>query len=338
MPKKKTHKQNHTRKSANILKYIAWILAIIALILSSVVIGYYFGYDKASSDLKKKTKQESVKRVDAIAKIEHSLKKTNEKSVNKRLQEVLKKEVKQTYVSASHELDDKISAMAPEAVTRPIVLSSSKPKLAIIIDDVGRLSQVKAINSLHLTLNKSFLPPSANRPNTPKLAKRESFYMIHLPMEAMSFSAEEPKTLRITDSQRKVTNRIKEIKKLFPKVKYINNHTGSKFTADEKAMNKLIAALNENHIYFVDSRTTAQTKAPEVLKNFGQKYVARDVFLDHHMEKDYVKAQLKDAIRIAKTHGSCIAIGHPHPNTLAALRESKKLLKEVDLVYINQIY
>jgi len=338
MPKKKPHKKNHTKKSANILKYIAWILAIIALMLSSVVIGYYFGYDKASADVKKKTKQESIKRVDAIAKIEHSLKKTNEKSVNKRLQEVLKKEVKETYVSALHELDNKISAKVPKAAIRPIVHTSSKPKLAIIIDDVGRLSQVRAIDNLHLILNKSFLPPSAVRPNTPKLAKHEDFYMVHLPMEAMSFSAEEPKTLRITDSQEVVSNRIKEIKKLFPKVRYINNHTGSKFTANERAMNKLIAALNDNHIYFVDSRTTAQTKAPKVLKNFGQKYVSRDVFLDNKMDKNYIKAQLKDAIRIAKIHGTAIAIGHPHPHTLAALGESKKLLKEVDLVYINQIY
>jgi len=338
MPKKKTHKKNHANKSAKILKYIAWFLAIIALILSSIVVGYYFGYDKASNDIKKQSKQENIKHVDAIAKIEKSLKKNKAKSVNKRLQEVLKKEVKQTYISASHELDNKKLAKIPKAVTRPIILSSTKPKLAIIIDDVGRLSQVKALNSLHLHLTKSFLPPSSVRPNTPTLAKHESFYMIHLPMEAMSFSAEEPNTLRITDSQERVTKRIKEIKKLFPKVRYINNHTGSKFTSNEKAMNKLIAALNQNHIYFVDSRTTAQTKAPKVLKNFGQKYVARDVFLDHHMEKDYVKAQIKDAIRIAKTHGSCIAIGHPHPNTIAALRESKNFLKEVDLVYINQIY
>jgi len=338
MAKKKIHKKNHANKSANILKYIAWILAIIALILSSVVVGYYFGYNQANSNVKEPTKQKSIKHLDAIAKIENSLKKKNEKSVNKRLQEVLKKEVKQSYISASHELDDKKLAKVPKAVTRPVILSSIKPKLAIIIDDVGRLSQVKALNALHLHLTKSFLPPSPIRPNTPRLARSESFYMIHLPMEAMSFSAEEPKTLRITDSQATVNNRIKEIKKLFPKVRYINNHTGSKFTADEKAMNKLIAALNQNHIYFVDSRTTAQTKAPKVLKNFGQKYIARDVFLDHHMEKDYVKAQIKDAIRIAKTHGSAIAIGHPHPNTIAALRESKKLLQEVDLVYINQIY
>jgi polysaccharide deacetylase 2 family uncharacterized protein YibQ len=183
----------------------------------------------------------------------------------------------------------------------------------------------------------SFLPPSPRRPNTPKLASRESIYMVHLPMEAQNFSAEEPFTLRINDSQQLITQRVTEIKRLFPKVEYINNHTGSKFTANETAMNKLIFALKSNNINFIDSRTTAQTQAPIVLKNFGLNYVARDVFLDHHMEKEYVLEQIKVAIKVAKSHGSAIAIGHPHKNTLQALYESKKLLNQVDLVYINRL-
>jgi len=55
------------------------------------------------------------------------------------------------------------------------------------------------------------------------------------------------------------------------------------------------------------------------------------------MEKEYVLGQIKIAIKVAKSHGSAIAIGHPHKNTLQALYESKKLLKQVDLVYINRL-
>ena len=161
--------------------------------------------------------------------------------------------------------------------------------------------------------------------------------MIHLPMEAQNWSAEEPNTLRISDSQHKISMRIKEIVKLFPAVRYTNNHTGSKFTSNEIAMNRLIFALNANNIHFVDSRTIAETKAPKVMKNFGLKYVSRDVFLDHHMDKAYVKNQIKKAVKIAKIHGTAIAIGHPHKNTIQALRESKKLLKDVDIVFINRL-
>jgi hypothetical protein len=74
------------------------------------------------------------------------------------------------------------------------------------------------------------------------------------------------------------------------------------------------------------------------MKNFGYKYVSRDVFLDHHPDKESVKKQIKEAIRIAKLHGTAIAIGHPHKNTLLALKESKYLLKDVDLVYVDRLY
>jgi len=333
MAKRKTTKNKNG--SSKILTYIAWTLALIALVLSSLISGYYIGYDDAKESFQKETKQEQTKRLAVLKKLE-KVAKPKEKNVKTRLKEVLKKDTKQ-YVSASHELDGQSLSHIPKMIKREKKIVSYKPRLAIIIDDVGTASQVRAIKSLGLNLTMSFLPPSSARPNTPALASKEKRYMIHLPMEAQNWSAEEPNTLRINDSQSKISERIKEIKKLFPKVRYINNHTGSKFTSNEIAMNRLMFALNAHDIYFVDSRTTAQTKAPKVMKNFGLKYVARDVFLDHHMDKAYVKKQIKEAIKVAKNHGTAIAIGHPHKNTLQALYESKKLLKDVDIVFINRL-
>ena len=337
MRKKNNNKKKTNPKASKLLTYIAWALALVALSMSTFLTGYYLGYDSAKDEFTQEKKVEKQKRLKVLKKLEKSVK-SEHTSVNKRLKEVLHKEAKKVnYVSASHELDGGSLAKVPKFVRKEIQVVKGKPKLAIIIDDVGTASQVKAIKSLRIPLTMSFLPPSKARPNTPKLAAKEKFYMVHLPMEAKNWSAEEPKTLRVHDSQKVVLNRIKEIKKWFPKVHYINNHTGSKFTANETAMNRLIYALKKNNIYFIDSRTTAQTKAPKVLKNFGLKYVARDVFLDHHMDKPYVLKQIKQAIEVAKKHGTAIAIGHPHKNTLQALYESKKLLKDVDLVFINRL-
>ena len=333
MAKRKRSKAAHSSK---ILTYIAWGLAIVAMVLSSLVAGYYFGYEDAQADISKQAKIEHKKRLSIAKKLEKSVKEKRKTTVNKRLKEVLKKETKH-YVSASHEFDDTALGKPPKMAKRKMKLSPVKPMLAIIIDDVGTKSQVNAIKSLNMPLTMSFLPPSKARPNSAKLASHEKLYMVHLPLEAQSFSAEEPDTLRISDSQQKISARIRNIKNLFPKVHHINNHTGSKFTSNEVAMNRLIYALRANNINFIDSRTTAETKAPKVLKNFGLNYVARDVFLDHHMDKKYIKEQIKKAIQVAKTHGTAIAIGHPHANTILALNESKKLLKEVELVYINRL-
>lgn len=333
MAKRKSSKKKNNSK---VLVYIAWFLALVAFALSILVAGYYFGYKDAKNEVVKTTGSNKKSRLELIKKLEKTVQR-KQVNVTSRLKEVLKKDTK-SYISASHELEDVKLVHVPRKIKRELKLTTKKARLSIIIDDVGTRSQVAAIKSLGLPLTMSFLPPSKARPNTPKLAQKENFYMIHLPMEAQNFSAEEPNTLRVDDSQNVISARIKEIKKLFPKVAYINNHTGSKFTSNEVAMNRLISALNDNKIHFLDSRTTAETKAPIVLKNFGLEYISRDVFLDHHMEKEYVLKQIKQAIKIAKTHGTAVAIGHPHKNTLQAIYESKELFKDVELIYINKIF
>ncbi len=337
-------KKKNSKNSSKILSYIVWTLVALALSIGALIAGYYIGYDEAKEDIliqkhvknKKLSKLKTNKAKDKI-------------SVNKRLKDVLKKDTKKIdkrvsqlknidktkYISASHEYEGRSLPQAPKREIKRVI---TKPKLAIIMDDVSVKSQVAAIKALNIPLTMSFLPPSSYRPNSPVLASKENFYMVHLPMEAMSFTKEEPFTLRVSDSQSKISSRISKIKKLFPRVKYINNHTGSKFTSNEQSVNRLIYALNKQGISFIDSRTTAQTKVPKVMKNYGYKYVARDVFLDHHMEKEYVKKQIIEAINSAKKHGTAIAIGHPHANTILALKESKDLFKDVELVLVNGLY
>ena len=337
MSKKKHRKSKNT---SHLLTYIAWTLAFITVILASLAIGYYVGFNDAQEELASKKDIKEQKRLALLQKLENVSTKDEKKSVNSRLKEILKSapEKKDELLDATHEYDPSKLAKPPVREKIKIVTADEKPKLAIILDDVSVRSQVESIKRLHLPITMSFLPPSKIRPNSAKLAQKEPFYMVHLPMEAMSFTKEEPFTLRVSDSQNKISSRIKKIQELFPKVKYINNHTGSKFTSNERSVNMLIYELKKRGINFIDSRTIADTKVPKVMKNYGLKYVGRDVFLDHHTEKSYVKGQIKEAIKIAKEHGSAIAIGHPHKNTLLAIRESKALFKDVDLVLVDKVY
>ena len=334
---------------SKVLTYISLGLAFVASVIGSLVLGYYFGYSDASEDIKKQEQILQEKKINSQKRVVTATKKDKQKSVNKRLKEVLKKEVKHKkqitkssvrnipayQVSGAHEYDDPALDKPPKRAIKKVL---NKPKLAIIIDDMSLKSQVKSIKSLGIPLTMSFMPPRSARPDSAHLASKEEFYMVHLPLGAMHFSKEEPHTLHVTDSQQTISKRVEEITKLFPRVRYINNHTGSKFTSNELAMNRLIFSLKKNNIQFIDSRTTSKTAVPKVMKNFGLRYMSRDVFLDHHMDEKYVLGQIKEAIRVAKLHGTAIAIGHPHPNTISALRKSKKLLKQVDLVYINKLY
>jgi len=374
MPKRK---KSAPKKSSNFLKYITWILSFIAVVVVVFVVGYYVGQDGAKKEtVVKERPKDEVKPPIAQKLQEESVKKEHSKeepSVNTKLKEVLQKESKtaekpketplksepsrdvnitkqkeivasketvaskevtKEYESASHEIEDGQLPTAPE---RKIVQGIHKPKLAIIIDDVSTSSHVNTIKSLHLPITMSFLPPSKSRPASDALAAKEDFYMVHLPMEAQDFKAEEPLTLRVDDSHAKILQRVEEIKQLFPRVKYINNHTGSKFTADEAAMDRLISVLKSQNIAFIDSRTTGNSKAQKVSKKYDLEYMGRDVFLDHQMDKGYIVSQIKKAIQVAKKHGSAISIGHPHTNTIAALNESKAILREVELVLVDKL-
>ncbi|MEA3316145.1 MAG: divergent polysaccharide deacetylase family protein, partial [Campylobacterota bacterium] len=217
------------------------------------------------------------------------------------------------------------------------IVVSKKPKLIIIIDDVTTQRQIDKIKDIGYPVNMSFLPPIPRHKYSAKITKNLDYYMIHLPLEASSYKNNEDKTLLITDSYETIENRIKELKELYPNAKYINNHTGSKFTGDTESMDKLLRALKKYNLIFVDSRTTAKSVVKDVAKKYGMQVFSRNIFLDNKKDKEYITKQLKRAIKISKKHGSAIAIGHPYSITISTLKDVKDLLKDLDVIYMEQI-
>ncbi len=222
---------------------------------------------------------------------------------------------------------------------KPIKKESIKqlPKLAIIIDDITTKHQINTIIDISYPITMAFLPPTKRHKDSAIIAQEIDIYMIHLPLEASSLHFEELNTLHINDNINTIEQRIKELKKLYPRAKYINNHTGSKFTADKEAMDKLLSILKKYNYTFLDSRTTAKTVAKKYAKKHKVKYLSRNVFLDNKKDKNYIQKQLRKVVRIAKRDGMAIAIGHPHSITLQTLSQSKHLLQGLDIVFIDKL-
>lgn len=295
------------------LHYFYWVLAIVSVLGAAGVVGFYAGYNMAKEE-------------DAALLTKHA-------KVAKTLQRKITELSNQT---AKHEYDD--SSKPPNGLEKKVEKAAGKKgQLAIIFDDVSFAGDVTHIKALGIPVTMSFLPPTSRHPDSAKLAAEEPYYMVHLPMEAMNFHSPEKATLLTTDTKERVVERIRDVKKLFPNVEYINNHTGSKFTSDESAMNKLIFALRLEKIGFIDSRTTAESKAKKVMNRYKMPYLTRDIFLDHDDDVESIKGQIKKAVRIAGKYGKCIAICHPHKATLQALEESKPLFEEVELVRIDKL-
>ena len=220
---------------------------------------------------------------------------------------------------------------------RKALPAGSRAKLAIIIDDVGTDEQAQKIAALPVRVTPSIFPPEYQRKDTRSLARGFEHYAIHLPMEASS-AKNNSATLRASDNYEKLRGVIAKLRADFPNAKFINNHTGSKFTADERAMQNLLRAMNEHGFLFIDSRTSSATKAKAAMKGLGMRYVHRDVFLDNQNSVAAVRKKLREAVTLAKKQGYAIAIGHPKSSTLRALANSADILGEVDLVYLDEIY
>jgi polysaccharide deacetylase 2 family uncharacterized protein YibQ len=216
--------------------------------------------------------------------------------------------------------------------------NKSKPKLAIIIDDVSSMKQKKAILNIGYNVTMAFLPPQKGHSNSSKIAQDLPVHMIHFPMQASPrFKSKEKITLTINDSYEKIEGIVKKLRQQYPKAKYTNNHTGSVFTQDGNAMDKLFRALKKYNFVFVDSRTTAKSVAKKYAQKYGMPYIVRNTFLDNERNFQYIQNQLKKAIKIAKKRGYAIAIGHPYSMTIKVLRESKHLLKDVETIFINKL-
>ena len=220
---------------------------------------------------------------------------------------------------------------------RKALPAGSRAKLAIIIDDVGTDEQAQKIAALPVRVTPSIFPPEYQRKDTRSLARGFEHYAIHLPMEASS-AKNNSATLRASDNYEKLRGVIAKLRADFPNAKFINNHTGSKFTADERAMQNLLRAMNEHGFLFIDSRTSPATKAKAAMNGLGMRYVHRDVFLDNQNSVAAVRKKLREAVTLAKKQGYAIAIGHPKSSTLRALANSADILGEVDLVYLDEIY
>ncbi|MEA3553272.1 MAG: divergent polysaccharide deacetylase family protein [Campylobacterota bacterium] len=225
-----------------------------------------------------------------------------------------------------------------EKVDLPIIKKDTGlPKLAVIIDDVTTSYQIKRIQDIGYIVNMAFLPPTKHHRNSAKVTNNLNDYMIHLPLEASSHRYEEVDTLYIGHSIEKIDNKIKTLKSLYPKATFINNHTGSKYTSNKQAMDKLLKVLKKYNYTFIDSKTTAKSVVLESAKKYDIRVLTRNIFLDNKKDKKYIQKQLKRAVAIAKKNGSAIAIGHPYSITFSTLKESKHLLKGVELVFVKSL-
>jgi len=223
------------------------------------------------------------------------------------------------YPVAAHAFPAWLTAAAPEPAAPP----AADPKIAIVIDDLGAdLAATDRVLALPRAVSLSFLPYAEATPFLAAEAARIGHaVLLHMPMEAEGNHDPGPFALTTSLSPADIRVRLAAALARVPEATGINNHMGSRFTADRDALIPVAEELAARHLFFFDSRTTAATQVVPVSRAFGVASAGRDVFLDDEQTDDAVGAQLMELEHRARASGVAIAIGHPHAVTLAALKD-----------------
>ncbi len=104
----------------------------------------------------------------------------------------------------------------------------------------------------------------------------------------------------------------------------------------------LARELRERNKYFVDSYTTPNTKAEDIMQAYGVPTMGRQVFLDNVDDPAYIRRQLARLAANAERDGGALGIGHvgsSHLNTLDVLIEEIPLLisQGFEFVFVSEL-
>jgi uncharacterized protein len=198
-----------------------------------------------------------------------------------------------------------------------------KPLIAVVLDDVG-VARHHAELAIDLpgVVTLAFMTYADGVGNLAARARAKGHeLMLHVPMQPLDGEVDAgPHALTVDLSERELLKRLAWGLDRFPGYIGINNHMGSRFTQDERGMRIVLDELKRRGLLFLDSRTIGNTVGGKLAARMGMAHVMRDVFLDNEMDEAAVYKQLVETERIAARKGQAIAIGHPHPATIAAIR------------------
>ena len=214
-------------------------------------------------------------------------------------------------------------------------------RIAIVIDDMGASPmRTQEIIALKAPLTSSFVTFATQLDKQTLQATQAGHeLMIHVPMQPKSdiFVSNDVLTIDMTEAQ--ISQAFAQMLKKFHHVVGVNNHMGSRFTEHADKLVPVMKLLAKSGLFFLDSKTTAQSQGESVAKKYGVPSVHRHVFLDNENNLEYILRQLALTEKIARQNGYAIAIGHPKTQTSKALSAWLKTLddKHIELVHLSEL-
>ena len=223
----------------------------------------------------------------------------------------------------------------PRPTVRPTLPPGAHGRLAILLDDAGQsfdlVPRAAALPEAVGVAVLPFLPHSAE--TAAELHRTGHEVWLHLPMEPRSRGTNPGAgVILVSMSEEEVRRTVRSALNNVPHIVGVNNHMGSRATADLRTMTWVMQEVGARGLRFIDSRTTAATVAEEAARAQGIPTGRRKVFLDNDPDPAAIARQLEEAVYRARRDGEAIAIGHLHRPTLGVLERRLPRLRGVTLV------
>jgi polysaccharide deacetylase 2 family uncharacterized protein YibQ len=213
----------------------------------------------------------------------------------------------------------------PTATPKPRPAPGARGRLGILLDDAGQSTDLLAVavklpDQVGVAV-LPFLPHSAEIADAMHEGGHEVW--LHLPMEPERYPDSDPGpgALLVGMNDSEIRSAVHAAINNVPHVVGVNNHMGSRATADLRVMTWVMQELHARNLGFIDSRTTRDTVAEEVARTLGVPCARRNVFLDNQRSTASIKKQLAEAVELCRIDGAAIAIGHLDPVTVKVLGE-----------------
>lgn len=212
----------------------------------------------------------------------------------------------------------------PKIIPKPAPVEVAA-KIAIIIDDWGySLSNISSLKEINIPLDISvlpFLPYSKKAAYEARLNNKE--VMLHLPLEPHPNSQIrlENKVILTNMKQQEIIKILNDALKSVAYARGVNNHMGSLATENKDVMAVIFKEIRKKGLFFVDSLVTVNTICSELAEELQVKFGQRSVFLDNKSDAEYIRNQFYKLVKVAKSQGYAIGIGHDHALTLKVIKE-----------------
>ncbi|MCH7833414.1 MAG: divergent polysaccharide deacetylase family protein [Proteobacteria bacterium] len=200
--------------------------------------------------------------------------------------------------------------------------AAGRPRIAIVIDDLG-IDKPRTARAIRLPgpLTLSFMTYATGLGQQTRDARSAGHELLmHIPMEPGSLDVDPgPNVLLTGVPRRELLASLNWNLDQFGGYVGVNNHMGSRFTADLAGMTIIMEVLKKRQLLFLDSLTASNSQAREAARKIGVPFAGRNVFLDHVDDVAAIEKRLHEVERLARRTGVAIAIGHPREATLQAL-------------------